>query len=237
MKLPPNNPSKAVPPATAAGKGPGIFWKFYCHLLSFRHRLLKRAVNPFARTRSASGFTLVETMVAMATGSLLIGSVVALGMYTGRSFNIMGNYVDLDAQSRHAADVLGQHIRDASALVAFSTNNPAYLTFTNDTAGIRFTITYNASTATLVLTETGLGSETLLTDCDEWTFSLYDRCPDITTNSISFYPATNSMGQLDPNFCKLINMSWKCSRTILGAKLNTESVQTAQIVLRNKIQE
>jgi len=28
-------------------------------------------------------------------------------------------------------------------------------------------------------------------------------------------------------------VSWKCSRTILGAKINTESVQTAKIVLRN----
>ena len=29
-------------------------------------------------------------------------------------------------------------------------------------------------------------------------------------------------------------MTWKCSRTILGQKANTESVQTAQVVLRNK---
>ncbi len=49
-----------------------------------------------------------------------------------------------------------------------------------------------------------------------------------------FYPATNSSGVYDPSICKLINMSWKCSRTILGSKMNTESVQTAQVVLRNK---
>ena len=32
---------------------------------------------------------------------------------------------------------------------------------------------------------------------------------------------------------KLIDVSWKCSRKIMGEKLNTESVQTAKIVIRN----
>jgi hypothetical protein len=49
-----------------------------------------------------------------------------------------------------------------------------------------------------------------------------------------FFPATNSAGAYDLSVCKLINMTWKCSRTVLGSKLNTESVQTAQVVLRNK---
>jgi len=40
---------------------------------------------------------------------------------------------------------------------------------------------------------------------------------------------------VDINACKLINMTWKCSRTIFGSKRNTESIQTAQIVLRNKV--
>jgi hypothetical protein len=31
----------------------------------------------------------------------------------------------------------------------------------------------------------------------------------------------------------MIDVSWKCSREILGAKINTESVQTAKIVIRN----
>jgi hypothetical protein len=49
-----------------------------------------------------------------------------------------------------------------------------------------------------------------------------------------FYPATNNAGALDLTICKVINMNWKCSRAILQQKINTESVQTAQIVLRNK---
>jgi hypothetical protein len=30
-----------------------------------------------------------------------------------------------------------------------------------------------------------------------------------------------------------VDVSWKCSRQILGEKVNTESVQTAKIVMRN----
>lgn len=49
-----------------------------------------------------------------------------------------------------------------------------------------------------------------------------------------YFPAINTAGQLDLSLCKLIKVYWKCSRNILGQKVNTESVQAAQIVLRNK---
>jgi hypothetical protein len=38
----------------------------------------------------------------------------------------------------------------------------------------------------------------------------------------------------DVSTCKLISVSWVCSRTILGSKINTESVQTAKIVIRKE---
>lgn len=190
--------------------------------------------HPADRPPLASGFTLVEVMVAMAVATLLFGSIVALGMYTARSFNMIGNYVDLDAQSRNTADVLGREIRDSSDLIAFSTNNPAYLKLTNDTIGQSITITYYKDHSTLVLSKAGATTkttQTLLTHCDSWTFSLFNRAPDITSDSISFYAATNA------NTCKVINMSWRCSRTIFGSPLTTVSVQTAQIMLRNKMVE
>ena len=45
---------------------------------------------------------------------------------------------------------------------------------------------------------------------------------------MGFYSASNN-----PAICKLVSVSWRCSRTILGQKVNTESVQTAKIVIRN----
>lgn len=167
--------------------------------------------------------------MAVAVTSLLTASVVALGMFTGRSFLLTGNYVNLDAQSRNASDVLGREIRDASTLVSFSTNNPLQLKLANNTAGYTITITYYTNNSTLMFAKTGLATQMLLTNCDNWSFSLFDRVPLITSTNITFYSTT------DPAQCKVIDMSWKCSRTILGSKMSTESVQTAEIVLRNKV--
>lgn len=196
---------------------------------------MKTAAQPFVRAVNAAGFTLVEMMVAGALTTMLMASVVTLGMYATKSFCMMGNYVDLDAQSRNAVDILGREIRDASALVAFSTNSPMYLKFTNATTAQTITITYNSGSSTLTLAATGETNQTLLTGCDSWSFSLYDRSPDITATNVIFYASTNGLGQLDPAFCKIVNMTWSCSRKILGSKFNTESVQTAQIMLRNQI--
>jgi hypothetical protein len=83
--------------------------------------------------------------------------------------------------------------------------------------------------STLSLEKTGLAPMVVLTGCDRWKVWLYNRAPNINSTNLSFNPATSLAN------CKLVNMSWKCSRTILGSKINTESVQTAQIVLRNKV--
>ena len=95
------------------------------------------------------------------------------------------------------------------------------------------TYTWQASTQSLACQKPGEPDQVYLTECDRWDFELFQRAPQ-KSGSYVFFPATNSAGAYDLSICKLINMSWKCSRTILGSKLNTESVQTAQIVLRNK---
>jgi Tfp pilus assembly protein PilV len=68
---------------------------------------------------------------------------------------------------------------------------------------------------------------TLLTNCDTLSFYLYTRYP---TNNLQFNSATNVS---DINETKLINVDWRCSRNIMGTKYNTESIQTAQITIRN----
>lgn len=181
-----------------------------------------------ARSMLIPGFTLVEMMVTVLVLSLLIATVVALSMYTTRTFCMIGNYVTLDSQSRNGSDVLGRQIRDASALISYRTNSNPYLLFTNATTGQLVDIYYTNNSA-LMLAQTGQTTQMLLTNCNSWTFSLYNRAPNITSTNVTFYPATNAAS------CKVINMTWKCSRNIMGSPMNTESVLTAQIVLRNKI--
>jgi len=193
------------------------------------------ARHSISRQNPAGGFTLAEMLVAVGAGFILLTSVAALSLYGAKSFLAMGNYVDLDDQSRNALDVICREVRDASAVVSFNTNSPMSLTLTNATLGVTITLTNDPNGRTLTLLKTGLPAQTLLQQCDQWSFSLYDRAPLISSTNIIFPAATNGTGALDPTFVKLINMSWRCSRTILQQKVNTESVQTAQIVLRNKV--
>ncbi|HWW02095.1 MAG TPA: prepilin-type N-terminal cleavage/methylation domain-containing protein [Candidatus Acidoferrum sp.] len=177
-------------------------------------------------------FTLMELMVAMGLGSLVLAAVASMSLYAARSEVAIVNYSDLDSKSRYGLDIISREVRQAQALTAFQTNTS--LSFTNPQTAIGVTLTYNPTNATLVMTKTGQSPITVLTECDRWAFSLYQRTPVVTPTNISFYPATNTTGTLDPSLCKLISFSWKCSRTILAQKVNTESVQSAMVVLRNK---
>lgn len=185
-----------------------------------------------SRRNSATGFTFVELMVAIGVGALLLLGVAVLTVFASWTFQAVTNYVDLDNQSRQTEDVLGREIRNATQLIGVSSNNPAYLMFTNAISQTISKISYdtNSSTVTLqVFSASGTTLQTNLTQCDQWSYAIYDRAPTETNNDILFNTPTNWQD------CKIINMTWKCSRMILGSKRNTESVQTAQIVLRNQV--
>ena len=157
-----------------------------------------------------------------------------MGLYVSGllSFAAMGNYQNLEVKSYYALDTLSREIRNSNLLISYVTNQSLTLSnsYARNGAGQINIITYDPTAQIVTLQRTGQPTMTNLTGCDSWGFNLYTRAPD--TNSFStnivFTVATNAPA------CKLIQMSWKCSRTILGSKLNTESVQTAQIVLRNK---
>ncbi len=181
-------------------------------------------------------FTLIEMLVAFGVGVTVVGVIVALGIVTAQNYKAITNYVNMDDQSRNALDLISREIREASALVSFNTNNPQTLVFANHTDGTSVTLTYSSSAQTLTLAKTGQATKTLLTGCAKFNFQMFNRHP--MTNTYAFYYATNfTTGQLDARVCKVINMNWKCSRAMgLGSTLNTEIVQTAQVVLRNKVQ-
>jgi len=184
--------------------------------------------------RGVRGLTLPEMMVAVALSSMLLASAASLWLFGSRSFAAMGNYTDLDARSRNALDQMSRDVRQATQVTAFQRSGTTkWFTVTNTALGTGVTYTWNATPRTLVCQKSGQTEQVYLTECDRWDFELYQRAPQKGGNYV-FWPATNAAGAYDLSICKLINTSWKCSRTILGSKVNTESVQTAQIVLRNK---
>lgn len=175
-------------------------------------------------------FTLVEVMIASAVLVLLGLILVSLTIFTTRSFIALGNYADLDAISRNSLDHISRELRESAVLLEADSNPTApYLLLTNEVERTSITIRYLPDREELLMDKPGEPTRVLLTGCDRWSFQLFTRAPTITSTNILFNRAKSLSG------CKLINMSWKCSRKILGQKVNTESVQTAQIVLRNKV--
>ncbi len=170
---------------------------------------------------TTGGFTIIEMLTSVGIASVLLTGVAFLFINGSMSFLAVANYQNLDSKSTVALDTISKEIRNATAVMAYTTNS---LVLTNASASTCTILAYDPTAKTLVMTKTGQAAKTNLTGCDLWTFSIYNK---VLSNGIAFYVATNAAQ------CKLISMTWKCSRTILGSKLNTESVQTAQVVLRN----
>jgi hypothetical protein len=187
------------------------------------------------RRKLSAAFTLIEFLVCVVLGVLILGVVGSLTIFGMKSFVSLGNYADLDNQSRNTLDMVCRDLRQATAVTACQTNLPTpSLTLTNAALGQTIKLSWNSNAGTFVYSNSFYGAQTCLTGCDHWDFALFQRTPVVSATNISFFPSTNSSGVLDLTLCKLVDMSWKCSRIILSQKINTESVQTALIVLRNK---
>jgi hypothetical protein len=164
-------------------------------------------------------------------------AIAGFSLYSLRSFVALSNYADLDEKSRRTVDEMTRQIRQATAVFDIkTTGNDRWITLTNSTPGAtnKF-VKYTWSTQDKVLyyQSSTQGLRTNLTECDNWEFSLYQRTP-IPGATNSFYPATNSSGKIDFTVAKLVDMKWHCTREILGKTLQTESIQTTKIVLRNR---
>jgi hypothetical protein len=176
--------------------------------------------------RRHSGTTLVDVMVGAALVSVVLMAVSALTAFGGRSFAAMANYVDLDQHSRGALDRMSKEIRQCNRLITSQTN---YLWF-EDFDGQNLLYFYAPSSQILYrFKDNGGGwqmdSKPLLTQCEFLRFSIYQRNPILGT--YDQYPTASE------ETCKLVQLSWVCSRRLIGNK-NTESVQSAKIVIRKK---
>jgi hypothetical protein len=185
--------------------------------------------------KGCQGFTLMEVLVATGLGMLVFAAIMSLTLFGTRSTMAIANYSDLDSKSRYALDVIGRELRQDSTVTGLqNTSTNTVLTLTNASQGYLVNLTYDTNKRTVTLARTGQQNLVALTECDRFDVNLFQRTPLVTATNILFYPATNTSGVLTLNLAKLVSLDWKCSRQILAQKVNTESVQAAQIVLRNK---
>jgi YD repeat-containing protein len=176
--------------------------------------------SPLPR-RLRAGFSLTEMLFAMGITTLLVLVVVSFTMFSNRSFVTLSNYVELDDANRLAMDQLTRDLRQCNRI----TSATSTVLTVEDSDGFSLTYTYDPAARTLTRTQGG-AVKVLLTQCDSLSFTLGQRNP--VGGSYDVYPAATAAT------AKLVNVSWVCSRKILGVKANTESVQTARIVIRKQ---
>ena len=168
--------------------------------------------------RRRSGMTLVELLVASFIATIVLAIVATLTIFATRSVLAMTNYTDLDQSSRNTLDILTRDIRQAAGLNLFTARRIILRNPDNSTCEY----VYDQGQETLTRIHPS-GRTVLLESCDQLTFKVSQRSP---SNDFTFFPATLATA-------KLIDVSWRCSREIKAQKVNTESIQTAKIVMRN----
>ena len=177
-------------------------------------------IKPSSRSRT-SAWTLAEFVIAMGVGGLVMVVLVSFMLYTGFSLAGVVNYVDLEGQSQQTLDRMVEDVRQGSRLTDYTTNKVVFLAGTNVVS-----YTYDSSARVLTRVVNG-GTKTLLQECDDLNFSIYQRSP-VSTNLYDLVSTT-----LAATNCKALQVRWTCSRKILGTKKQSETVQSTKIVLRN----
>lgn len=179
--------------------------------------------------KKTSGFTLPEMMVGVGLGVLILGGVGATYIFMNRTLDATMNYAELDRQSRNALDLISSDIRQAGHMTNYSTNSISFtnqdgslLQYTWDTSNL---LTYTNASVTLAGCPRG---GTLLKDCTYLYFSIYQRNPSNGT-TMTFWPAASN----NPALTKVVVMDWICRRTNYTTLTDTESIQTAKVVMRN----
>jgi type II secretory pathway pseudopilin PulG len=170
--------------------------------------------------RAAAAFTLIELMVATGLGTLMLAVMLTAVLYGARAFVAMDNYLVMDQKSEQALDYLSREIREADHLTAFASNNISFV----DNTGTTVQYQYDSNSQTLDRISGGVTNK-YLTGCDSLTFSIYQRTPMSNTfEPFSTISYTNA---------KLIEINWHCSQAIQSATANSESSQSAKVVIRN----
>ena len=172
--------------------------------------------------RSGAAFSVVEFLIALGIGFLALAGSAALSVYTARSFAAMGNYMELDKNSRSALDRMTQLVRESDGVISYSQHD-LHLSY----HGTNLSFIYSPDAKTLNLINTNGTTERLLDDCTFFDFQIFQR--NSIAGTYDQYPAT-----VDETAAKIVQVSWICTKTLIGSLINSESVQSAKIVIRKQ---
>jgi prepilin-type N-terminal cleavage/methylation domain-containing protein len=184
----------------------------------------------FADCRSR-GFTLVEYMVATSIGLLILTVGIVFWAYATRTSASLLGYIDLSSTSKNALDRISQQIRNAQQVKSCS-ESKLVLQVPGATGTNLLTMTYDYDRTNKTLIQslaqnnTVRESKTLLTECTNFQFAVFQRTP----MSNSFQLITNAWST---NTAKVVQMKWTCVRKLTGDKNMIESQVSSDVVMRN----
>jgi prepilin-type N-terminal cleavage/methylation domain-containing protein len=167
------------------------------------------------------GFTLIEMLFTVGVTTLCMAALATFFLFSTHSFTTLFNYVDLDDANRIAMDQLTRDVRQANSVFSYTSNQLVLV----DSDGLNLSYTYDSTAGTLTRSKSGV-NKIVLTGCDRLAFVIGQRNP--VNGTYDVYPAA------DATTAKVVNVSWMCSRQVFGRKEDTESVQTARIVIRKQ---
>jgi hypothetical protein len=159
--------------------------------------------------------------MALGVAGILLAAIASLMVFGARSFLALSNYSELDANNRITIDTMTRDLRECNRVISCTATRLDI----QDSVGGTISYNYSQGTGTLTRTQNGV-PKTMLTGCDTMSFNLGTRNPIGGTFAV--------VSTTDVNYAKVVNVAWNCSRVILGSKVNTESVQTARIVIRKQ---
>lgn len=173
------------------------------------------------RYHRLAGALLVEYLMGLGIAGVLLAVLASLMMLSGRSLLALLNYSELNANNRITVDTMTRDLRECNRVIGCTANRLDV----EDSDGSTISYLYSPGAGTLTRTRNGI-TRTMITGCDTLSFNLGTRNPIGGTFAV--------VSTTDVTKAKVVNVFWNCSRTILGQKVNTESVQTARIVIRKQ---
>lgn len=181
------------------------------------------AGKTFSIRRSLSaGFTFMEMMIATTIGLMAMSALGTLSLYTARSFLAMSNYSELSQQSRNALDFMTGEIRQANRLVSGGGSSISL----EDWDGKKLAYYYDGDLKQLIRDKEDEDPKVLLENCEEFSATLFQRNP--VEGEYEQYPSATAWT------CKLIQLDWRCAKSVMGDRVNSEVVQSAKIVIRKQ---
>jgi type II secretory pathway pseudopilin PulG len=177
-------------------------------------------------SKSCRAYTLVEVVVAVAVFMVSAVALASIFLFSVKSFAAIANYTTLDQDNRSAMDHLTTEIRQARAVVDVSTNSITVL----NSDGVSITYFFNPQNKQFIRNASDGSRKVLLENCNLLTFRLFQRNP--IGGSYDIYPAATNNWQAT---VKVIQLSWKTSRSLIHGAVNSENIQTARVVIRKKV--